>query len=135
MYTLLYTPPTPKIKIHIIMEKTPTDLMWDLLAPSPIFENTKKSFRTFFCSLTVARQRQIYYTIREQKKRGVAIKENPLFAIQDCDPHPTNWNGRMGAEEMFKTTKMVSAKCGERYGVYTAQEAQIFELKDVKPLN
>ena len=120
------------------MEFTPNSSewhMWNLLSPSPSFNNCKESFLAYWRTLTLAKQHQIYYTLREQKKRGEPIKENPLFAIQDCTPVPTNWNGRPGVNNMIKNTKMVSAKYGEKYGVYTRDEAVIFEMKDVKPLN
>ena len=111
-------------------------LLKDILYPvKPEFSAYIGAARNYWNTLTLARQRQIYYTLREQKRRGEPIKENPLFAIQDCTPVPTNWNGRPGINDMMKTTKMVSAKFGDKYGVYTAQEAQIFEMKDVKPLN
>ena len=111
-------------------------LLMDILYPiKPEFSSYIASARSYWNALTLARQRQIYYTLREQKRRGLPIKENPLFAIQDCTPVPTNYNGRPGLNEIMKTTKMVSAKYGEKYGVFTAQEAQIFELKEVKPLN
>lgn len=115
--------------------KSPLWHMWELLSPSPCFENVKESFRNYWNSLTLARQRQIYYTLREQKKRGEYIKENPLFAIQDCNPQPTNWNGREGINRMMKTDKMVIARYRDSYGTYTLQEANIFEMTDVKALN
>lgn len=109
--------------------------MWDLLAPSPEFKNCWPAFREYWHRQTLARQRQIYYTLREQKKRGEYIKSNPLFAIQDCNPQPTNWNGRQGINEMMKTAKMVIAKYNGSYGTYTAFEAWLFEMTDVKKAN
>ena len=135
----IYTPyPQKKFMetINDVLAKRDTfSHVWELLSPSPEFNNVEGSSRAYWNALTLARQRQIYYTLREQKRRGLPIKENPLFAIQDCTPVPTNYNGRPGLNEIMKTTKMVSAKYGEKYGVFTAQEAQIFELKEVKPLN
>ena len=109
--------------------------MWDQLSPSPSFENVKQSFRAYWNTLTLARQRQIFYTLREQKRRGEPIKENPLFAIQDCNPRPTNWNGRQGINNLIKTEKMVIAKYQASYGTYTLTEAKLFEMTDIKPLN
>ena len=118
-----------------IQKSNSFNCLWNLLQPRREFQDRKEVCWNYWNTLTLARQRQIYYTLREQKRRGDPIKENPLFAIQDCTPVPTNWNGRPGINDMIKTTKMVSAKFGDKYGVYTAQEAQIFEMKDVKPLN
>ena len=111
------------------------DEMWRLLSPSPQFENVRGSFRGFWNTLTPVRQRQIYWWLREQKRRGEYIKENPLFAIQDCNPQPTNWNGRAGINEMMKSEKMVIAKYQGSFGTYTAGVAKLFEMTDVKPLN
>ena len=109
--------------------------MWKLLSPSPAFSNCWASFRDYWNSLTLARQRQIYWCLREQKRRGEFIKENPLFAIQDCNPQPTNWNGRQGINDMMKKEKMVIAKHQGSYGTYSLGVALLFEMTDIKPLN
>ncbi len=109
--------------------------MWNLLSPSPQFENVRASFRSYWSTLTSARQRQIYWWLREQKKHGEFIKENPLYAIQDCPPQPINWNGRQGINDMMKREKMVIAKYNGFYGTYTAGVARLFEMTDIKPLN
>ena len=109
--------------------------MWNLLTPSPEFNNCWPAFRDYWYRQSLTRQRQIYYTLREQKKRGDYIKGNPLFAIQDCAPQPTNWNGKEGVNQMMKNEKMVIAKYGSSYGTYTALEAKLFDMTDVKPLN
>ena len=109
--------------------------MWELLNPSPSFLNVWNSFRTYWNGLPLARRRQIYYTIREQIRRKESIKDNPLFAIQDCTPEPTNWNGREGINEMMKSKKMVIAKYKDRYGTYTEFEARLFEMTDIRALN
>ena len=112
--------------------------VWELLAPKAEYTNHElwSTARNYWNTLTLARQRQIYYTLREQKKRGEPIKENPLYAIQDCHPVPVNWNGRPGLNELIRSgTKMVSAKWGESYGIYTAQEAQLFEMTIHHKLN
>ena len=120
-----------------LAKKDSFQLMWNLLAPQGEYNNRDlwNTCRNYWNALTLQRQRQIYYTLFWQKKRGETIKDNPLFAIQDCHPVPTNWNGRPGLNDMMKTTKMVSAKYGQKYGIYTAKEAELFELKDIKPLN
>ena len=35
----------------------------------------------------------------------------------------------------MKTEKIVIAKYGDTYGTYTAFEARLFEMTDIKPLN
>ena len=70
-----------------------------------------------------------------QKLRGVAIKDHPYYAIKDCVPIPFNWNGTEHIKSMMANFKMVSAKYYNRYGIYTVQAAEAFQLTDVKPLN
>ena len=119
------------------MEEHSFTCMWELLNPSVQYNDRRDACRAFWNSITLFRKRQIYWYLREQKRRGEPIKENPLFALRDCDPQPTNWNGRQGINDMMKTEKMVSAYYPEsgKYGIYTLQEAELFEMKEIKPLN
>lgn len=122
--------------ILIVMEKTSFDYMWELLNPAPEFSNTYNSCRAFWNALTLQRQRLLYYFIREQKRQGITLKPNPLFALQDCHPVPTNWNGKPGVNDLMKSgEKMVIAKYCASYGTYTLREAQLFGMTDIKPLN
>ena len=111
--------------------------MWQLLAPQGSYNNKEMwmSCLNYWNTLTTAKQKQIYYTIRWARYRGETIKSNPLFALQDCVAVPTNWNGSPRLNELMKCKKMVKAKYGDRYGIYYAIEAQIFEMTDVTPLN
>ena len=109
--------------------------LWRLLDPSPEYANREESCRTLWNSLTLERQRLIYYTLREQKRLGECVNPNPYYAINNCVPVPTNWNGRPGINEKMKTEKMVIAKYKASYGTYTLQEARLFEMSEIKPLN
>ena len=110
--------------------------MWELLNPKPEFANRKEYCRAFWNALTMTRQRLLYYFIREQKRQGAEINPNPLFALQDCHPVPTNWNGKPGVNELMKRgEKMVIAKYCASYGTYTLREARLFGMTDIKPLN
>ena len=111
------------------------ECIWRLLSPSGEYVSRKDACRALWGALSVTKQRQIYWFLREQKRHGEFIKENPLFAIQDCNPQPVNWNGRPGINAQMKTQKMVIAKYQGSYGTYTAGVAQLFEMTDVKPLN
>lgn len=112
--------------------------IWRLLNPSAVYSDRENACRNLWNALSLARQRQIYWAIREQKKRGEQVNPNPYFAIKDCVPLPTNWNGRPGINDMMKSgEKMVSArfKPTAKYGIYTLFEAQLFEMEDITPLN
>lgn len=111
-------------------------LLNDVLVPiDPKYADRVAATRSLWNSLTLQRQRQIYYILREQKRRGEKIDENPYFAVNNCQPHPTNWNGKQGLNDLIKSTKMVIAKYQGSYGTYTAGEAKLFEMTDIKPLN
>ena len=124
---------------EVIQKRSSFDcLLYDILAPvKPEYKDAIGSARAYWNSLTLQRQRQIYWQLREDKRHGVAIKENPRFAIEDCHPVPNNWNGRSGINEMMKSERMVSAKykASSKYGIYTLKEAKLFEMEDIKPLN
>lgn len=110
--------------------------IWRLLNPSAVYSDRENACRNLWNALSLARQRQIYWAIREQKKRGEQVNPNPYFAINDCVPLPTNWNGRSGINTMMKSdTRMVKAKFKAAYGIYTLFEAQLFEMEDITPLN
>ena len=117
------------------MEKSSFDYLWELLAPAPVFGNVKDRCRALWNSRSLQWQRRVYYTLREQKRRGEPFKENPYYTLSDCTPHPTDWNGRPGINDMMKRERMVIAFYEGRYGTYTAKEAQLFEMTNVKSLN
>ena len=118
------------------MDKTSFDYVWELLAPSGQYESRKDACRALWNALTLQRQRLIYATLREQKRRGESIDENPYFAINNCHPVPTNWNGKPGVNDLIKSgEKMVIAKYCASYGTYTLREAQLFGMTDLRPLN
>ena len=115
--------------------------VWALIDPQDEVYRSNESYNrcvAYWNALSLQRQRQIYWALREQKRRGEPFKENPYYVISDCVPIPTNWNGRRGVNDLMKSqTKMVSAKykASAKYGIYTLFEAQLFEMTDIKPLN
>ena len=86
------------------------DCIWRLLSPSGEYVSRKDACRALWGALSVTKQRQIYWYLREAKKRGEQLDENPYFAINNCNPQPVNWNGRNGINDQMKTQKMVIAQ-------------------------
>ena len=124
--------------IDDVIEKRDTFdiLLQKVLYPiKPEYREWIGSARAYWNTLGLMRQRQIFYTLREQKRRGETIKDNPRFAIEDCVPIPTNWNGRQGINERMKNEKMVIAKYGSSYGSYTLLEAWLFEMTNATAAN
>ena len=120
---------------QVIEKKNTFQIMWDRLNPRPEFRDRFNAACRYWNTLTIERQRQIYYDIDCRLNRGEEIAPNPLFAIQDATPAPFNWNGQQGIKDMMKKEKMVSARYYDKYGIYTLKEAKIFEMEDIKPLN
>ena len=120
----------------ILMKRKSWTVMLALLTPyiAPQNAHMVAAAQEQWNAIPLSRQRQIYVTLWEQKLRGIAIKDHPYYAIKDCVPMPFNWNGSDHVKSMMKNYKMVRAKYYNRYGIYTAQAAEAFQLEDVKPL-
>ena len=120
----------------ILMKRKSWTVMLALLTPyiAPQNAHMVAAAQEQWNAIPLSRQRQIYVTLWEQKLRGIAIKDHPYYAIKDCVPMPFNWNGSDHVKSMMKHFKMVSARYYNRYGIYTAQAAEAFQLEDVKPL-
>ena len=86
--------------------------------------------------LSLSDQRKLYLYILYRKWRGLDISGEPYFIIKNCHPVPFNWNGHPGVNNLMKsTTKMVIAKHNGSFGIYTLDEARVYEMTDIKPLN
>lgn len=109
--------------------------MWKLLAPEPKFQDLYSICMIRWNRLSHRAQQQMYWFIREKKRRGETVYDNPLFALTYTKPFPTNWNGKCGINEMFGKTQMVSAYYNGSFGIYTRLEATIFEMTHVQQLN
>ena len=121
----------------IILKRKGWTVVEALLTPFVAPQNTRmlKPAQELWFSFSLQRERQIYVTLWEQKLRGQSIKDHPYYALKDCVPMPFNWNGTDHLQSMMKNFKMVSARYYNRYGIYTVQAAEAFQLEDVKPLN
>ena len=121
----------------IIKKRKGWTVILELLTPYIDANNVNmvKPAQELWFNFSLQRERQIYVTLWEQKLRGIAIKNHPYYAIKDCVPMPFNWNGTDHLDAMMKIFKMVNARYYNRYGIYTIQAAEAFQLTDVKPLN
>ena len=114
---------------QVIEKKDTFSYLLELIPTIPEqYKDRIQSARRLWNSLSIERQRQIYYDIECRLKRGEKINPNPFFLIDDCHPTPINYNGSSGLNDMIKTEKMVCAKYYEKYGIYTLKEAKIFEM-------
>ena len=86
--------------------------------------------------LTLVEQRRMYLYLLYRKWRGEGFYGTPYDIITNCHPYPTNWNERPMGETLMKSkTKMVSAFFGTGYGIYTLDEATVWDMKDIDPRN
>jgi len=86
-------------------------------------------------ALTLEDQRKMYLYLLYRKWRGEGFYSTPYDIITNCHPYPTNWNGRPLINRLIKENKMVRAYYNGSYGIYTLDEARVWQMTDVKPLN
>ena len=87
-------------------------------------------------ALTLTEQRKLYLYLLYRKWRGEPFYGTPYEIICNRHPRPFNWNGRPMLNDLMKsTTKMVSAYFEGSYGIYTLDEALLWQMTDKKPLN
>ena len=85
--------------------------------------------------LTITEQRRLYLYCLYKKWRGEPFYGTPYDIIANCHPYPTNWNGRQLVNRLMKENRMVSAKYDGSYGTYTLDEARVWQMTDIQPLN
>ena len=85
--------------------------------------------------LTLTEQRQMYLYLLYKKWRGEPFYGTPYEIVKNCHPYPTNWNGKNLINRLMRENKMVRAKHTGEYGIFTVEEARVWGMTDVKPLN
>ncbi len=86
-------------------------------------------------ALTLTEQRRLYLYLLYRKWCGQGFFGTPYEIIKNCHPYPTNWNGRPLINRLIKETPMVRAKYNGSFGIYTRDEARVWEMTDIVPLN
>ena len=86
-------------------------------------------------ALTLVQQRRLYLYLLYRKWRGEGFYGSPYDIIKNCHPYPTDWNGRPLINRLMKETPMVRAKYNGDYGIYTRDEANVWEMTEIIPLN
>ena len=86
-------------------------------------------------ALTLTDQRRLYLYCLYKKWRGEPFYGTPYNIVTNCHPYPTNWNGRPLINRLMKETPMVRAKYDGSYGIYTRDEARVWSMTDIVPLN
>ena len=85
--------------------------------------------------LSLDEQRRLYLYLLYRKWRGEGFYGTPYEIVTNCHPYPTNWNGKAMIERLMKESKLVHANYNGTNGIFTADEARIWQMNDVRPLN
>ena len=86
--------------------------------------------------LTLEEQRRLYLYCLYKKWRGETFYGTPYDIVTNCHPYPYNWNGKNMVNRLMKSsTRMVIARFDNAYGTYTLDEAKVWDMTDIKPLN
>ncbi len=84
-------------------------------------------------ALSLNEQRRLYLYLLYRKWNGIPFYGTPYDIIAYCHPFPTNWDGKKRLDELIQEGKIVSAKFNGSYGLYTRDEARVWQMDDVKP--
>ena len=84
-------------------------------------------------ALSLTDQRRLYLYLLYRKWRGIPVYGTPYDIITGCHPYPTNWDGRLLLDGLLKEGKIVSAKFNGSYGLYTRDEARVWQMTDISP--
>ena len=117
----------------VLNKKGSIEHLWKIIDP----EN-KFSYKTCveeWYRMTLTDQRRLYLYLLYRKWRGDGFYGTPYEIVKNCHPYPTNWNGKAMINRLMKENKMVSAKYNGEYGIYTADEARVWEMTDIITLN
>ena len=117
----------------VLNKKGSIEHLWKIIDP----EN-KFSYKTCveeWYRMTLTEQRRLYLYLLYRKWRGDGFYGTPYEIVKNCHPYPTNWNGKSMINRLMKENKMVSAKYNGEYGIYTADEARVWEMTDIITLN
>ena len=115
----------------VIDKKGSIEHIWRLIDPDNHYPYSTAIKEWYRLSLTDQRRLYLYFLYR--KWRGIPVYGTPYDIITGCHPYPTNWDGRLLLDGLLKEGKIVSAKFNGSYGLYTRDEARVWQMEDVHP--
>ena len=118
---------------NVIDKKGSIEAFWKLVDPGNKYSYSTAIKEWYLLSLTD--QRKLFLYLLYRKWRGIDIYGEPYYIIKNCHPVPFNWNGVPGINTLMKQGKMVIAKHNGSYGSYTRDEAMVYNMTDIRPLN
>ena len=119
---------------EVIDKKGSIEHIWRIIDPEnhyPYSTAIKEWYR-----LTLEEQRRMYLYCLYKKWRHEPFYGTPYDIITNCHPYPTNWNGRPFINRLMKDgTHLVRAIHDGNKGTFTLDEARVWQMTDIKPLN
>ena len=118
----------------VLDKKGSIKYLWEIIDPEnkyPYSTAIKEWYR-----LSLTDQRRLYLYLLYRKWRGEGFYGTPYDIIKNCHPYPTNWNGRPYINRLMKDrTPLVRAIHNGNPGTFTFDEAKVWQMADIKPLN
>ena len=105
--------------------------IWRLIDPDNHYSYSTAIKEWYRLSLNEQRKLYLYFLYR--KWRGIPVYGTPYDIITGCHPAPFNWDGRLLIDKLLKEGKIVSAKYKGSYGLYTRDEARVWQMTDISP--
>ena len=114
----------------VIDKKGSIEHIWRLIDPDNHYSYSTAIKEWYRLSLNEQRKLYLYFLYR--KWRGIPVYGTPYDIITGCHPAPFNWDGRLLIDKLLKEGKIVSAKYKGSYGLYTRDEARVWQMEDVQ---
>jgi hypothetical protein len=114
-----------------IDKKGSIEHFWKLVDPDNHYSYSTAIKEWYRLSLT--EQRRLYLYLLYRKWRSIPFYGTPYDIIAYCHPFPTNWDGTKRLDELIREGKIVSAKFNSSYGLYTRDEARVWQMTDIQP--
>ena len=116
---------------EVIDKKGSIKHLWKIIDPDNHYPY--KTCIDVWYRLDLTDQRKLYLYLLYRKWRGEGFYGTPYEIITNCHPYPTNWDGRgQLLDSLLKESKIVSAKFNGSYGLYTRDEARVWQMEDVQ---
>ena len=120
-----------------IMETT-FDYIWQLLKPTVEFSTRGRTeaCRRLWDSFDLERQRYTYRTIRDKKRRGEFVDENPYFAIEDNSHAPKKPTALLPpiinhfGKPLSRNTRYYIAWYNGEKGLYTEEVVKAYHMSN-----
>jgi len=107
---------------------------WQALFLNGSSRKSRDATRRFWDTLTAAEQHTACLSITQRVKENRFVQYDPIRAIREnirkplCK-EPTNLNGSAAYDRAIRRERVVCAKYGTAFGVYTLAEAEEFHME------